>query len=88
MQHAVLAWLAANWFGCAAVAVYASLEWWLPRTKWFKANSTIEALANVVKATLLSKVPLVGWAASKLATPAATAPVLTIAPDARTKDQG
>ena len=87
MQHAVLAWLAANWIGCAAVIVYALLEWWLPRTKWFKANSTIEALANVVKATLLSKVPLVGWVASKLATPAGTAPAISIA-DARTKDQG
>jgi len=73
MQHTVQAWLVANWLGVAAFAVYAALEWFLPRTKWFKANSAVEGLANLAKQTILARVPLVSLIVSKLATP--TAPV-------------
>lgn len=73
MLHVVQAWLVANWLGVAAFAVYAALEWFLPRTKWFKANSAVEGLANLAKKALLDRVPLVGFIVSKLATP--TTPV-------------
>jgi hypothetical protein len=66
-------WLLAHWFGLACIGMYTVLEWWLPRTKWFKANSLIEALANFLKRLLIDRVPLVGIFIRLLASPAPAA---------------
>lgn len=49
--------------------IYMHVEWILPRTKFFKANSGLEALGNVLKMMLVHKIPLVGKALTAMATP-------------------
>jgi hypothetical protein len=54
------------------VLAYAALEWWLPRTDFFKAHSFIEGIANALKRRLLLRVPGLGRVIVFLATPAPT----------------
>lgn len=50
------------------VVLWAFAEWSLPRMHGIKANSTIEAVANVLL-PFLQRVPLVGMVTKKLSTP-------------------
>jgi hypothetical protein len=79
--------IVANQVGVAALAAWALLEWALPRIKFLKANSTVELVANLLKAMLVTRVPLVGKVVAVLATPAPTPapPPAVAAPDEEPK---
>jgi len=53
-----------HWQQGLALVAYALLEWYLPKSR-FKANSSLEALANALK-PVLGRVPLVGFVLSKM----------------------
>lgn len=66
----LLAGSPAHWIQLLALVAYAGIEWVLPRTRLVKANSIVEALANLLK-PVLGKVPLVARVVALLATPEA-----------------
>jgi hypothetical protein len=66
------AWVLAHYVAILGVSAYAVLEWVLPRTKLFKADSGLELLANAGKKILLDKIPIVGRLVAFLATQEAT----------------
>lgn len=57
-----------------AFLLYMALEDYLPRSKRFKANSTLQGLANLAKKVLIDRVPVVGQLVKVLATPEVTPP--------------
>lgn len=71
MIHSAWTWLLAgappHALQVLALAAFAALEYYLPRSR-FRANSTIEAVANTLE-PLLARVPLVAWVIARLATP-------------------
>jgi hypothetical protein len=72
MLHAIKNWLLQGhppgWLSLLGLLLYAHLEWYLPRTERFKANSGLEGLGNVLKALLVHKVPLIGKVLTAMAT--------------------
>lgn len=64
MLAQMMAWLKSGmppyWVQIGGVILYMHLEWWLPRTSLFKANSVLEGIGNLLEKMLVDRIPLIG----------------------------
>jgi hypothetical protein len=69
----ITAWLLSgsppHWEVIGGVVAYAHLEWWLPRTKLVRADSSLAILGDGLKRLLVHRIPLIGGLLTAMATP-------------------